>query len=62
MDNTIRLWDSKKMDKEDGTINVLESPDNSELSCMCFRFSEGASVAVDKLWCVEQSPEDVFAG
>ena len=24
------------MDKEDGTINVLESPENSELSCMCF--------------------------
>jgi WD40 repeat protein len=32
LDNTIRLWDSKKMD----VINVLESPDNSELSCMAF--------------------------
>ena len=32
LDNTIRLWDSKKMD----VLNVLEAPSNSELSCMTF--------------------------
>ena len=32
LDNTIRLWDSTKMEP----INVLESPENSEVSCMTF--------------------------
>jgi len=32
LDNTIRLWDSIKID----TINMLESPEHSELSCMAF--------------------------
>ena len=32
LDNTIRLWNSKKMD----TINILEAPPNSEISCMTF--------------------------
>jgi WD40 repeat protein len=32
LDNTIRLWDSIKID----VINVLESPEHSELSCMTF--------------------------
>lgn len=32
LDNTIRLWNSKKME----TINVLESPEIAELSCMTF--------------------------
>ena len=32
LDNTIRLWNSKKME----TINVLESPEVAELSCMTF--------------------------
>jgi len=32
LDNTIRLWDSIKIE----TINVLESPEHSELSCMTF--------------------------
>lgn len=32
LDNTIRLWDSIKID----VLNVLESPEHSELSCMTF--------------------------
>ena len=32
LDNTIRLWDSVKID----CINVLDSPEHSELSCMTF--------------------------
>lgn len=32
LDNTIRLWDSVKLD----VLNVLESPEHSELSCMTF--------------------------
>lgn len=32
LDNTIRLWDSVKLE----TLNILESPDHSELSCMTF--------------------------
>ena len=32
LDNTIRLWDSIKIE----VINVLEAPDHSELSCMAF--------------------------
>jgi len=32
LDNTIRLWDSKKME----VLNVLEAPAESELSCMAF--------------------------
>ena len=32
LDNTIRLWDSIKID----VINVLDAPEHSELSCMAF--------------------------
>ena len=32
LDNTIRLWNSKKMD----VANVLEAPSDSEVSCMTF--------------------------
>lgn len=61
LDNTIRLWDSKKMD----VINVLESPDNSELSCMtflpnCCLVATGHEDGAIRLWNLEISSSVVL--
>jgi WD40 repeat protein len=54
LDNTIRLWDSKKMD----VINVMAAPESSEISCMTF-LTESCLVAtghedgVIRLWNLE---------
>jgi len=54
MDNTIRLWDSGEMT----TLNVLESPENSEVTCMEFLESPcllatGHEDGVIRLWNLE---------
>ena len=61
LDNTIRLWDSKKMD----VINVLESPDSSELSCMtflanCCLVATGHEDGAIRLWNLEISSSVVL--
>jgi hypothetical protein len=57
LDNTIRLWDSKKMDS---VLNVVESPKNSEISCMTFLYNSclvatGHEDGAIRLWNLEIS-------
>lgn len=61
LDNTIRLWDSKKMD----VINLLESPENAELSCMtflpnCCLVATGHEDGSLRLWNLEISSDVVL--
>jgi len=61
LDNTLRLWDSKKMD----VINVLESPESSELSCMaflanCCLVATGHEDGAIRLWNLEISSSVVL--
>lgn len=61
LDNTVRLWDSTKMEP----INVLESPDNSEVSCMtflanCCLVATGHEDGALRLWNLEISSSVVL--
>jgi WD40 repeat protein len=61
LDNTIRLWDSKKMD----VINLLQSPDDAELSCMtflpnCCLVATGHEDGSLRLWNLEISSDVVL--
>jgi len=61
LDNTIRLWNSKKMEVQ----GVLESPEESELSCMtflpgCCLVATGHEDGALRLWNLEISSSVVL--